>query len=148
MPNRNNNTVLYVSSVIEKRGTLHALLSDPSQHGEKWKLAAASDVQQAVYMLQGQQIPLAISESDVLPGSWRELWQQMSSMPHLPLLIVTSRLADERLWAEVLNEGGWDVLAQPFDRTEVIRVVESAFRHWRDSRPAAIGAYRTMRVAS
>jgi len=148
LPNPNHNTVLYVSSVIEKRGTLSAFLSDASQHLEKWKLAAASGVQQAVNMLRRQQIPLAISESDLLPGSWRELWQQMSTMPHSPLLIVTSRLADERLWAEVLNEGGWDVLAQPFDRTEVIRVIESAFRHWRDSRPAAIGSYRTMRVAS
>jgi hypothetical protein len=30
------------------------------------------------------------------------------------------------LWAEVLNCGGYDVLAQPFDRTEVERVVTSA----------------------
>lgn len=57
--------------------------------------------------------------------------QETAAMPHSPLLIVTSRLADERLWAEVLNEGGWDVLAKPFDATEVVRVVETAWQHWR-----------------
>jgi len=61
-----------------------------------------------------------------------KLLEEMMVMPHSPLLIVTSRLADERLWPEVLNVGGWDVLAKPFDRKEVIRVVESAWRHWQD----------------
>ena len=45
------------------------------------------------------------------------------------LMIVTSRLADERLWAEALNLGAYDVLAKPFDRTEAMRVVAAA---WRD----------------
>ena len=45
-----------------------------------------------------------------------------------PPVIVTARLADDYLWAEVLNEGGFDVLAQPFDREEVIRVISAATR--------------------
>jgi len=44
------------------------------------------------------------------------------------VLVVTSKLADESLWAEVLNLGGDDVLAQPFDHEEVTRVVRSAVR--------------------
>jgi hypothetical protein len=47
-----------------------------------------------------------------------------------PNLIVSSRLADDRLWAEVLNLGGYDVLARPFNRVEVIRVVQAAWRAW------------------
>ena len=38
--------------------------------------------------------------------------------------------ADERLWAEALNLGAYDVLAKPFDRTEVMRVVSMAWMHW------------------
>ena len=45
---------------------------------------------------------------------------------------MTSRLADERLWAEALNLGAWDVLAKPFDTNEVIRTVSIAGQHWRD----------------
>jgi FixJ family two-component response regulator len=46
---------------------------------------------------------------------------------------VTSRLADEYLWAEALNLGAYDVLAKPFDTSEVMRVVASAWRHWTDA---------------
>jgi DNA-binding response OmpR family regulator len=46
-----------------------------------------------------------------------------------PDLIVASRLADEYLWAEVLNLGGYDVLAKPFNAEEVRRVVGLACEH-------------------
>jgi DNA-binding response OmpR family regulator len=49
-----------------------------------------------------------------------------------PILIVTSRLADEYLWAEALNVGAYDVLAKPFEREEVIRIVSLASRSWHD----------------
>jgi CheY-like chemotaxis protein len=39
--------------------------------------------------------------------------------PDPPMLIVTSRLADDYLWAEALNLGAYDVLAKPFDASEV-----------------------------
>ena len=42
-------------------------------------------------------------------------------------LIVTSRLADASLWAEVLNLGGYDLLAKPFNRQEVRHVLTSAW---------------------
>jgi FixJ family two-component response regulator len=56
--------------------------------------------------------------------------EHISLLPYPPLLIVTSRLADARLWAEALNLGAYDVLAKPFDATEVIRSASRAWRHW------------------
>jgi hypothetical protein len=47
-------------------------------------------------------------------------------------LIVASRLADDKLWAEVLNLGGSDVLALRFDHDEVIRSVSLAWREVQD----------------
>ena len=47
-----------------------------------------------------------------------------------PLLIVTSRLADDRLWTEALNLGAYDVIAKPFDRKEVDRVLNLAWARW------------------
>jgi DNA-binding response OmpR family regulator len=44
-------------------------------------------------------------------------------------VIVASTCADERLWAEVLNLGGFDVLSKPFDRKEVLWAVELAHAH-------------------
>jgi DNA-binding response OmpR family regulator len=67
--------------------------------------------------------------------------QDLRKLPVPPQLVVTSRLADDHLWAEVLNIGGFDVLARPLDRDEVERVVASASRHFetrhlREARPA------------
>jgi hypothetical protein len=58
-------------------------------------------------------------------------------LPHHPLLIVASRLADEYLWAEVLNLGGHDVLAKPFQGAEVQWVLESAWRIWTNRKKRA-----------
>ena len=33
---------------------------------------------------------------------------------------------------KALNLGAWDVLAKPFDRTEVIRCIKSGWQHWHD----------------
>jgi hypothetical protein len=39
---------------------------------------------------------------------------------------VADRFADERLWGEVLNLGGYDLLTKPFVREEVLHVLELA----------------------
>jgi len=64
------------------------------------------------------------------PGSWKDVLEQVTILPDPPSLIVTSRLAEERLWAEALNLGAYDVLAKPLDRTEAMRVVGAASRAW------------------
>jgi DNA-binding NtrC family response regulator len=133
----NNSTetaILSVSPAHEDHGALENIFRQhyfaSSRTAKKFKLVKSSRLEWAKNLLQTDHIPIAISECDLRPGTWRELLEQTANMPHLPLLIVTSRLADERLWSEVLNEGGYDVLAKPFDHTEVIRVVESAWRQW------------------
>jgi hypothetical protein len=45
-----------------------------------------------------------------------------------PQLVVTSRLADAYLWSEVLNLGGFDVLAKPLMEKEVRQVLDSVSR--------------------
>lgn len=40
-------------------------------------------------------------------------------------------MADERLWAEVLNLGGYDVLPTPFEPDEVTRVCTGAWLAWK-----------------
>lgn len=56
-------------------------------------------------------------------GNWRDLLDYETVRTGATLLIVTAKLADADLWAEVLNLGGYDVLAQPFDDYEVMRLL-------------------------
>ena len=95
-----------------------------------WTLQISSSFKSAWRLLRLQQFPLVLCDGDLRPGTWRELLDLTCLLPEPPCLIVTSRAADERLWAEAINLGAYDVLAKPFDSTEVTRVVCSAWRHW------------------
>jgi DNA-binding response OmpR family regulator len=96
----------------------------------KWTLIASLTLASSFTVLQGRPIPIVLCECEMLPGTWREMLKHISLLPDPPLLIVTSRLADEHLWSEALNLGAYDVLTKPFDATEVIRSVSLAWQHW------------------
>jgi DNA-binding NtrC family response regulator len=106
----------------------------------RWRLVASSTLTRALTQLREQRIPLVVCERDLAPGSWIDVLDQIERLPDPPFLIVTSRMADERFWAEALNRGAYDVLAKPFDRTEVARVVSLAWLHWkvRHEQPAEV----------
>jgi len=128
-----NVTVLSVSPILDDHISLKQIIhySDWGTHPDpRWKLNESLTLTSAVSVLRQQQIPVVICERDLHPGTWREVLEQVGCLPSRPLFIVTSRLADERLWAEALNLGAWDVLAKPFDKSEVIRSVTSAWLHW------------------
>jgi len=63
-------------------------------------------------------------EANLADGSWQDLLEYASVQTGSTLLIVTSRLADAALWAEVLNLGGYDVLPQPFDERGLMRILQ------------------------
>lgn len=83
-------------------------------------------------LLQETQISVVVCERDLDAGTWKDVLNHLTLLPQPPYLIVTSRLADDQLWAEALNIGAYDVLARPFDGTEVKRILSLAWRHWHD----------------
>jgi DNA-binding NtrC family response regulator len=128
-------TVLSVSPNDEDCVSLERIFheSDRTVYTQsEWTVIASPTLASAFSVLQDVTVPIVFCESDMLPGTWREMLEHISLLPDPPLLIVTSRLADARLWAEALNLGAYDVLAKPFDATEVIRIVSVAWQHWQD----------------
>jgi len=117
--------VLSVSPIEEDHLSLQAIIRHST-----WRLFQARDLATASALLQQYEIPVVLLEQDLLPGRWTEVLEHVKSLPKAPSLIVASRLADDRLWAEALNLGAWDVLTKPFDRREVFRSVKSAWQHW------------------
>ena len=118
--------VLSVSSNHEDRDSLEEIVRSD------WTVVPSATVASALSVLREVPIPVVICDGDLAPGTWEDLLSHISSFPDPPLLIVTSRLADERLWAQAVNLGAWDVLAKPFDAEEVIRIISVAWQHWRD----------------
>jgi DNA-binding NtrC family response regulator len=120
-------TVLSVSPLEADHLSLQTIIGDST-----WIVYKTHELVSALVLLQQHDIAVVLCERDLLPGSYIDVLEHISALPNAPSLIVVSRLADERLWAEALNLGAWDVLAKPFDRNELVRSVKSAWRHWRD----------------
>lgn len=77
---------------------------------------------------------VVVCEALLPDASWKEVLERTAALKNSPKLIVISSQADELLWAEVLNLGGYDVLPRPLDREEATRVVMLASQNWRNER--------------
>jgi CheY-like chemotaxis protein len=116
--------LLSVSADAEDHTVLQRMLS-----GLAMSVEAVSSCQEALDYLSRDHVSVIFCESSMCDGSWKDLLNQLSTGVEAPPLVVTSRLADDYLWSEVLNLGGWDVLAKPFRQQEVLYVLDSARNH-------------------
>jgi DNA-binding response OmpR family regulator len=118
-------SVLTVSPWRDDHQSLSTILSNSIRD-----LSWAGSIADAMYQAAGKSVPIVVCEHQLSDGAWNVLFQKLERMPKPPKLIVASRLADEKLWSEVLNLGGWDVLAKPFELREVLHVVRHAWESW------------------
>jgi DNA-binding response OmpR family regulator len=91
---------------------------------------AARTCQQGLAILRERAVSIVICERDLPDGTLKDILQALDTLSDRPFLIVMSRLADDHLWVEVLNLGGYDVLLKPLDHKEVARSIDSAWRNW------------------
>ncbi|HUS07984.1 MAG TPA: response regulator [Bryobacteraceae bacterium] len=126
--NLENFSILLVSPYPEDLTAVRRIL-----HHSDWQIARSDGAKQAAKHLTQNACSILICERDLPDGSWKDVLQQTASLQHPPMILVMSRHADEGLWAEVLNLGGYDVLLKPFDNHELTRVVGMAWRHWSGS---------------
>jgi DNA-binding response OmpR family regulator len=119
-------TVLLVGHLGSDHDSLRHVLGHSN-----WRLLHACSCAEALALLHQSRVPVVICERDLPDGNWRALLDEVSRLPSPPSVIVSSRLADECLWAEVLNLGGYDMLATPFEANEVFRVAFLAWHSWK-----------------
>ncbi len=136
-------TVLAISPLGED----HTFLGNIFSHS-KWRLLNARTWRDARGLLEHEPVPVVICESNLPDATWKDVLDEISEMPAAPLLIVSSRMVDERLWAEVLNLGGYDLLMKPFESAEVFRVVSLAWLSWKDSRRRQTAGFECARAVA
>ena len=117
-------TAVFVTPYDDELETLQPVLE-----AHHCTLALAKTRTQALPLLNAPHCGIIIIDS-ALPGGWKILLQDVQTRTHPPAVIVVAHVGDERLWAEVLNLGCYDVLAKPLDRAEVDYVISAACRHW------------------
>ncbi len=112
--NQDTLTILSISPDADDHSCLRSIIGQ-----SRWRLLTANNLFTArALLLQRNDISVVLCECDLKTGTWADILKHIQPLSYPPSLIVTSRLADDRLWSIVLNEGGWDLLSKPFDRCE------------------------------
>lgn len=136
---RNAVTVLSVTPYEEDQFWLQTIISH-----SKWRLYRADCLETALRVLHKHEVGVVLSEKELPPHSWIDILYLVNHVQSAPAFIVTSRLADDRLWMEALNLGAYDVLAKPFNRDEVLRSVSLAWLNWHRRHELATGLTKGM----
>ncbi len=124
-------TILSASPIEEDHSSLKRILTgDCHWANSSWILTRSFDVHSTIVALEQFNVSIVFCETQLTTGTWRDVLSHISALDDPPLLIVTSRRADERLWVEALNVGAFDVLSKPYDTEEVKRATASAWEHW------------------
>lgn len=131
LSNREKFSVLVVSPYKEDRSAVSQILHNPC-----WRIEHAASLVDARKCLSKTVVSVVICERDLSDGNWKDLLPCVRELPVVPSVVVISRHANDELWADVLNSGGYDVLSKPFDRRELVRVVGMAWRQTYTKNPA------------
>jgi len=92
-----------------------------------WELKHATSWAEARRLLRDLNFTAVVIEANLGDCHWRDVFSRLAELDPAgaPPIIVTSANADDRLWSEVLNLGGHNVLAKPFEQREVSWVLET-----------------------
>jgi DNA-binding NtrC family response regulator len=100
-------------------------------HGLPLIMHSAESLKQAGTRLCQHEYQLILAEASLPDGTWLDVLHLVRNCPHEIQVVVTSPQADAAFWAEALNLGVYDVLAQPFYEPEVRRILTNACEHRR-----------------
>src|SRR5437899_11870433 len=71
-------------------------------------------------------VQVVVTDATLPDGDWRRVLEIVEQGRRKIEVVVCSRLGDPKLWLDVLEQGGYDVLVQPYRREEIKRIVEAA----------------------
>ena len=100
--------------------------------GSCWDLRLARSFREARAWLSQHSSPVVLCAPRLPDGDWKTVLRFTEGLPDPPNLVVFSRQADNRMWTEVLNLGGFDVLAFPTVQRELLYTISTAWRNWED----------------
>ena len=113
--------VLYISGRPEDARCLSQML-----HPLPLVVDHVESLQQARQQLRSEDYDVVLTEAVLPDGKWLDVLHLVRESPGEPEVIVTDQQADTRFWAEALNLGAYDLLAQPFHQPEVQRILFNA----------------------
>ena len=113
--------ILFISGRQEDARHLSLML-----HALPLELEHVPSLHHARTLIHRQTYDLILTEAALPDGKWLDVLQLVRECPRATEVIVTDPQADARFWAEALNLGAYDLLAQPFYEPEVRRILYNA----------------------
>jgi DNA-binding NtrC family response regulator len=113
--------ILFISGRHEDARHLSEML-----HALPLKLEHVPSLEHARTRLRRQEYDVILTEAALPDGQWLDVLHLVRECPRETEVIVTDPQADARFWAEALNLGAYDLLAQPFYEPEVRRILYNA----------------------
>ena len=95
-----------------------------------WKILIVDSSSAAVAVLNDQPTPLVICDRDLTGEPWRDVLAKIAAQPQAVCVLLASSVMDDYLWNDVIRHHGYDVVAKPFQREDLHRVVTFAWS-WR-----------------
>ena len=100
-------------------------------------ILAADNLREARGVLWSHPLVDVVLTDVTLPdGNWCDVLTCLADRGVSASMVVCSPVADEKLWSEVLWRGVHDMLVEPYEDLEALRVVEGALRAARAARPS------------
>jgi DNA-binding NtrC family response regulator len=115
--------ILIVSPYADDYSSIRQILRN-----DCWQIEHARNLEEAATHLGQSAASVIICERDLPDGTWKDLLKRTQEFQPAPSILVVSRQADERLWSDVLNLGGYDVMPKPFERRDAVRIISMAWR--------------------
>ncbi len=113
--------VLFISGRASDARLLSRML-----HQLPLALDHVTTLQQAHDKLNQEGYDVVLTEAALSDGKWLDVLHLVRESAQDPEVIVTDPVADAHFWAEALNLGAYDLLAQPFYEPEVRRILFNA----------------------
>ena len=94
----------------------------------RWHMRVVDSIHDAVHALRSLPVSVVLCEDRLRDGTWLDIVRATEHLCPRPQTIVLSGSADPALWEEVINCGGYDLLAMPLEPREVYALVPPAWR--------------------
>src|SRR6476620_6737785 len=105
-----DSALLFVSPYVQDARCIAVMLADAS-----FALIHAVSLKEAAAKIVARRFPVVLTEANLEDGNWLDVLHL--ARPTGAELVVTDAWADPRFWAEAINMGAYDLLAQPFHKT-------------------------------
>jgi FixJ family two-component response regulator len=116
--------LLIVSSRPEDVKGLASLLEETP-----WDLTDASRLEDPAMALKGATVPILLFDRDTAGACWQVTMQRLVKSRRGACVVLLSNVSDQYLWDEVVQHGGFDLLARPFRREQVLSTLMFAYAH-------------------